>query len=79
MGGWSSGIGSLEETFPVENPATAEVIEDVLRAGAVDVDPAVSVTSGVFEDVHLDYEAPCPIGTLMSGRVVVVEGRNEPS
>ena len=47
-------LAARKTTFPVENRATAQVIEDVLRAGAMDVDLTVSVASGAFEDVHLD-------------------------
>jgi len=37
------------ETFPVENPATEDVIDEAPRARAADVDEAVCAASGAFE------------------------------
>ncbi|TDI41668.1 MAG: aldehyde dehydrogenase family protein [Acidobacteria bacterium] len=47
---WGFGGGGVERNFAVENPATEEVIEDVPRARAEDVDLAVAAASAAFED-----------------------------
>ena len=48
---WIDGASvASKETFAVENPATEEVIEEVPRARAEDVDLAVAAASAAFED-----------------------------
>jgi len=74
-GSWTAGKES--QALPVENPATGEIIDNVVNGTQADVDAAVAAAKTAFEDGRWSGKAPRERALVLSRMADIVEQRQE--